>query len=614
MEEQVGLWWHRFVTQAARTTHAEAAVPLDEVRRSITLLFRAGGGAAQVRIGEAAERRAGGPRGWLQKLAGSGEREALPALQPELLALPAQLAVFAERALNRDLYLWLAALAALFEPQPDWIGANLAASRAALQQFPGLREPYARLLAAQLALRPDLARLAPAAAAAERLVQAALRGEPLQASESAALADLHPEQVAPVWLWLQADGAALPASAATATEPSAGQAGAGQRQDRRRRRAERVEEPTERNAMLMFFRAESLLSWAEFIKVNRATDDEDDGNAQAAADDMETLSLATDGATCASRVKFDLDLPSAAADDAPLGPGEPLPEWDWRAGLLRPDHCAVQTYVTRPEAPFNPPPALRATAKRVRRQLETLRAAPHWQHGVTQGDELDLDAWVRERCEDGAHGGPRSEAPPVFARRARLDRSLAVLLLADLSLSTDAYANDHARVIDVIRDSLYVFGEGLCATGDACAMLGFSSVRRQHVRIQHLKGFDERWSPAVRDRIGAIKPGYYTRLGAAIRHATARLQARPERQRLLLVLTDGKPNDLDIYEGRYGLEDTRHAVQAARAAGLQPFCVTIDEAAHDYLPFLFGSQGWTLVRRPQELVARLAQVYARLTR
>ena len=118
----------------------------------------------------------------------------------------------------------------------------------------------------------------------------------------------------------------------------------------------------------------------------------------------------------------------------------------------------------------------------------------------------------------------------------------------------------------------------------------------------------------MRDRIGAIKPGYYTRLGAAIRHATQRLQARPERQRLLLVLTDGKPNDLDIYEGRYGLEDTRHAVQAARAAGLQPFCVTIDEQAHDYLPFLFGSQGWTLVRRPQELVARLAQVYARLTR
>jgi nitric oxide reductase NorD protein len=103
-------------------------------------------------------------------------------------------------------------------------------------------------------------------------------------------------------------------------------------------------------------------------------------------------------------------------------------------------------------------------------------------------------------------------------------------------------------------------------------------------------------------------------MGAAIRHATERLAARPERQRLLLILTDGKPNDLDVYEGRYGLEDTRHAVQAARAAGLTPFAVTIDELAHDYLPLLFGRQGYALVHRPQDLVQRLAGLYATLTR
>ncbi len=118
----------------------------------------------------------------------------------------------------------------------------------------------------------------------------------------------------------------------------------------------------------------------------------------------------------------------------------------------------------------------------------------------------------------------------------------------------------------------------------------------------------------MRNRVGAIKPGYYTRMGAAIRLATERLGARPERQRLLLILTDGKPNDLDVYEGRYGLEDTRHAVQAARDAGLMPFCITIDEAAHDYLPMLFGSQGYVLVHRPQDLVHRLAGLYARFMR
>ena len=81
---------------------------------------------------------------------------------------------------------------------------------------------------------------------------------------------------------------------------------------------------------------------------------------------------------------------------------------------------------------------------------------------------------------------------------------------------------------------------------------------------------------------------------------------------MLLVLTDGKPNDLDVYEGRYGLEDTRHAVQQAREAGLVPFCVTIDEEAHTYLPMLFGDKGYTRVTRPQELTRRLTQAWMAL--
>jgi nitric oxide reductase NorD protein len=202
----------------------------------------------------------------------------------------------------------------------------------------------------------------------------------------------------------------------------------------------------------------------------------------------------------------------------------------------------------------------------------------------------------------------------VYARRVRGERSLATLLLADLSVSTDAYVNNDARVIDVIRDALFVFGEALEGTGDAFAMLGFSSVRRSHVRIQRLKDFAEPWAAATQARVGAIKPGYYTRMGAAVRWSTKRLVERPERQRLLLILTDGKPNDIDVYEGRWGIEDTRHAVQEARTAGLLPFCLSIDEEAHEYLPHLFGRQGWAQVRQPAELPARLAMVYGRLTR
>jgi nitric oxide reductase NorD protein len=102
-------------------------------------------------------------------------------------------------------------------------------------------------------------------------------------------------------------------------------------------------------------------------------------------------------------------------------------------------------------------------------------------------------------------------------------------------------------------------------------------------------------------------------MGAGIRYATDLLEDQPAGRRLLLLLSDGKPNDLDRYEGRHGIEDTRHAVRQARRLGLQPFCVTIDEKGNDYLPHLFGSDGYVVIRRPTDLPARLPLLYARLT-
>ncbi|WP_341891549.1 VWA domain-containing protein, partial [Variovorax sp. YR752] len=379
-----------------------------------------------------------------------------------------------------------------------------------------------------------------------------------------------------------------------------------------RRRTRRVEQRPGRAPLLLPSKTEQLMSWADHVPLDRGSDDEDDGNAVRAADDMTQLAITRDGKAGAARVKFDLDLPSASADDVPIGEGETLPEWDWKQQRLRADHCRVVTLMAQGAAPYAPNAALQATARRVRRRLEVLRAAPRWQRQCADGEAIDLDAWVRHAADDACATSARD--PAVFARRIRGERSLATLLLADLSLSTDAHVDNDARVIDVIREALYVFGEALDGTGDAFAMLGFSSVRRHNVRMQHLKGFDEPWSSAVRSRVGAIKPGYYTRMGAALRHATKQLAQRPERQRLLIILTDGKPNDLDVYEGRWGLEDTRAAVHEARAAGLLPFCLSIDEEAHDYLPHLFGRGGWAQVKRPAELPARLAAVYATLVR
>jgi nitric oxide reductase NorD protein len=604
MEEWIGERWHRLITRLADPTFAAQAVSLQAVQRPVELLFRAAGGASGVRVVPAAAARIAGPRSWLQRLAGSGQRAALSRLDGDTLALPPVVAVFEDAALNRDLYLWLAALAAVHEPGQPWMAGNVAATQAALARCPGLQPRWRRLLHAHLMQRPAWPTLKGEAAMAEAAVQAALRGEAVDD-------DIAPDAVAPVWLWLEV----LPPAAARGDE--AGAEAARRAQAARaaassvRRRTRPAAPPSGRAPLLLPSRTEALITWSEHVPLDRGSDDADDAQATAAADDMEQLTLSRDGAAPASRVKFDLDLPSASADDQPLGPGETLPEWDWKRQRLRAAHCRVTTLLAAPGAPFVPPSALRATAQRVRRRLEVLRAAPHWQRGCAEGEAIDLDAWVRHASTGGAG---RSSEPPVFARRARGERSLATLLLADLSLSTDAHANDTQRVIDVIRDALYVFGEALHGTGDAFAMLGFSSVRRSQVRMQHLKGFDEPWNAAVQARVGAIKPGYYTRMGAALRLATRRLGERSERQRLLLILTDGKPNDIDVYEGRWGLEDTRHAVMQARQAGLLPFCLSIDEQAHAYLPHLFGRQGWAHVPRPCTLPTRLAAVYSRLTR
>lgn len=628
MEEWIGQQWHRLVTRWAEPGHAAAAVSLDEMRKPLGLLLRCGGGPAGMRIGPAAARSHGGPRGWAQRVAGGGTRAALPELHGDLLALPPTVAVFADKALNRSLYLWLAALASQWgtvaaHHGDSWLSHNVAAARATLATFPGLATAYAQLRQAQLALRPSPGALRGPAAEAEAWVQRALRGEWDHGfpKDVAWPKGLTPTNVAPVWLWLEGcDTTTADAPRRQAQSPgdrSANDAAPLAPEDRTRRKAERVRDERHAAPLMLFFRAESILSWGEFTKVQRADDDSDDGNALDAARDMHVLSIAEDPGNAnrlAARVRFDLDLPSAAADDVALGPGEHLPEWDWKAGVLRPAHCAVQCRVARETTPFTPDAQLRTTVRQVRRRLEVLRAAPLRAHAQADGDELDVDAWVRHAADAASW---RSESPAVWQRRVRAERSLATLLLADLSLSTDAHvagAGRPMRVVDVIRDALYVFGEALTAGGDTFEMLGFSSVRRQNVRIQHLKGFDEAWTGAARARVGAIKPGYYTRMGAAIRHATARLAARPERQRLLLLLTDGKPNDLDVYEGRYGLEDTRHAVQEARTQGLTPFAVTIDDAGHDYLPYLFGQQGYALVHRPRDLAQRLAAVYSQITR
>ena len=379
---------------------------------------------------------------------------------------------------------------------------------------------------------------------------------------------------------------------------------------RKRRRAERVD-AFDKDQGLMLFRLESLFSWSEFIPVDRAGDDTEEDDADAVADDMDLISVSSDRRESSSAIKFDLDLPSEENDDLPLGPGIHLPEWDWRRQSYREKFCCLQPMLGRDSVPSPLPDHLSRPAMRLRRQFNALKPLRQWERRQTEGEELDLDACMEREVQQRRGIGEVDQK--LFRRCKQNQRDLACLILADISMSTDTFINNSQRVIDIARDGLQLLSEALQASRDPFALFAFSSRRRDHVRFHHIKGFEEPYNDVSRGRIQALEPGYYTRMGAAVRQATRLLQARHEHQKILLLLTDGKPNDLDLYEGRYGVEDTRMAVQEAHKAGLTPFCVTIDDEASEYLPYVFGSNHFVVIRDPAQLPLQLPRLYMNLT-
>lgn len=641
MEEHVGLFWHRLITRAAGGHFPKAAVRLKDIEKVAGVFFRALGGDPGLRVAAATVDTHGARRSLLQRIAGADERIARGRMDIATLRLPPEIDALPERSLNRDLYLWLAALAAghgngdatrdaqveaALAPLPTGtfdteasreLRENQRATLRALQRWPGIEPRYRRLVDAVIAQRRNPAKLPAAEAERERLLRQAMHAPGSVAALPALPVKAQPTQ--PVLLWLSdfraKPAAGLAGSGSGAEAAEGGSTKPGRDASQQAHRVERQENAPEKHGMIIPFRAESLLSVAEFIKVKRSTDDDPDDNAADAAANLDHLSITRDNERVASKVRFDLDLPSAAEDDVVLGDGIPLPEWDYRKNLLREDHVRLNELtpsINDPRAaPCALPEHLRRTSRRLHRQFAALTPGRRWLKGQVDGTELDVDAVVRATTDRACGHHPSDQ---LYLSLEKRERDLACLALADLSLSTDAWVSSEARVIDVIRDSLLLFGEALMATGDRFALCGFSSVKRSNVRFHRLKDFDQRFDDRARGRIMAIKPGYYTRLGAAIRHATTILEKQTAARRILLILSDGKPNDLDLYDGRYGIEDTRVAIVEARSHGIVPFCVTIDREGASYLPHLFGPAGFAVIRQPDELPARLPMFYAQLTR
>jgi nitric oxide reductase NorD protein len=223
-----------------------------------------------------------------------------------------------------------------------------------------------------------------------------------------------------------------------------------------------------------------------------------------------------------------------------------------------------------------------------------------------------MPRWQKVSCEstrqrstqfaaDSSCCAPGACANGTSSTATQERRDLAVLVLVDVSGSTDSWISGQRRVIDVEREALLLVSHALDALGEPFSIQAFSGESRDGVVVREIKAFNESFGQPVSLRIAGIEPDRYTRTGSALRHATACLAAEPARHRLLLLLTDGKPNDVDHYEGKYGLHDTRQAIIEARQTGISPICLAIDHQAPHYLGQVFGKHQFAILPRTELL-------------
>jgi nitric oxide reductase NorD protein len=632
-EESVGKLWHAFASRLdAPTAHQDAAVELRDLSGRLAIFFHGLGGPAGAAIAAAARETAAHRLSWRRRLGVEAERAEPASWDGEALRLPERIAAFPDRDANAALYFWLAAAAAHAPdpvPEPDPLRRDLRAlwgartmTAATLADCPGLCALHARLAVSARAARPRAALPAPEAAV-EAVAMALLGGSAPDgalgrdylARVAGAAPDLEgleaargyrPMRAVPLWPDLRA-AAARSAPAARDEEPGSGAAaesGAGALKARRRQA-----DAAERRDSLILHKFEAILSWADFLNLNRKVEDDDEDGAKKAADDVDEIALGQVSKRPATRLRLHLDLAPEDADRERLAGKHVYPEWDCRAAAYIPDHVRVlASRAPEAQAAAVPDPAAFRRIRAVRRQFEALRPKRVHLSRQIDGDEIDLEAAIEARvalratgqCSDRVYRAARSQG-----------RDLAVSILLDASRSTEgAVAN--RSVIDVEKEALTALAWGLQACGDEAAIHAFSSLKRDRVTVLGVKDFAEPMGAAVEARIAGLAPGQYTRLGAAIRHVAAGLALRPRTRRLLLVITDGKPNDLDHYEGRFGIEDSRMAVREARMRGAAAHGVVVGAKAEAWLPRIFGRGGFSVIADPERLTGALPEIYRHL--
>lgn len=354
--------------------------------------------------------------------------------------------------------------------------------------------------------------------------------------------------------------------------------------------------------------------------MQRPTDQDDKTPPEEFADSLSELAEARLVSTPGSPkdVLLSDDPPQAHARQQGDGAASPAsmqlryPEWDYRAGAYR-DPAATVHLMTPGVASLDwvndTLEKHRSMLGVIRRRFEMLRPERVRLRRQPEGDGIDLTACT-EALADRRVG--IAMPPGLYESQRPGKRDMAIMLLIDISGSTDSWLSSTQRVIDIEREALLLVCLALEELNEPYSVQAFSGESPQGVTVSAIKGFDEHYDTRIAQRIAALEPERYTRTGAALRHASMLLMKQPSRHRLLMLLSDGKPNDADEYDGRYGVEDMRQAVNEAKLQGIFPFCLTIDRQAASYLPAIFGSRQYALLPKPELLPTVLLEWMRRL--
>lgn len=304
-----------------------------------------------------------------------------------------------------------------------------------------------------------------------------------------------------------------------------------------------------------------------------------------------------------------------ACDDTVAEAGLHYDEWDPSGRRYLAGHCRLR--VDTPTGVHVDGVALRARVTvghrraldRLRAALARVDAAMRWRNRQPDGSEVDIDAVVdRHAAIVAGHDG----SDRLYVARRRRGHDVAVLVLLDASLSTDAWIDDR-RVLDTERDATAMLMLALEPELDELGVAAFCSHTRHDCRFIGIKGFTEHTDVGLA-RLATLRPSGYTRIGPAIRHAHAALARTHARRRLLVLVTDGKPSDADRYEGRHGIGDVRQALREGQRDGIDTFALAIDPRARAHFPEMFGDRAFAGLRSADGLAEAASELFTQLRR